>query len=227
MYAFKIKIFYEVIKMNENIMNALNAIEDERADSTADVMIAMESYTGKTDEFNEFTESEMVMESQYSKVQKHDSYLKKIGNFVIIRPDEDMARPNGDISVVYVDPRADGEDFGLSKGMVIFGPKTRKEKNAECAIHDDPNDEKKIKNMALTELFPYVKKKYGLNKKDEEDFRAIVAYARKHVNKPGYEKELEKFNKDKDDAYEQEKNKRTDPYGIKERSNHSNQIKEA
>lgn len=200
--------------MNENIMNALNAIEDERADSTADVMIAMESYTGKTDEFNEFTESEMVMESQYSKVQKHDSYLKKIGNFVIIRPDEDRFRPNGDISVVYVDPRSD-EDYGLSKGMVIFGPKTRKEKNAECAIYDDPNDEKKIKNMALTELFPYVKKKYGLNKKDEEDFRAIVAYARKHVNKPGYEKELEKFNKDKDDAYEQDKR------------NHSNQIKEA
>jgi len=182
--------------MNENIMNALNAIEDERADSTADVMIAMESYTGKTDEFNNFTDSEMVMESSFKEDIAEIDYMKKVGNFIIAKPEDSKEIcKEGDLSVIYVDPRADDSDVALSKGMIVYGPESRKTTNAECAIYEHG----KPKNMGFEEMFKYIKSKHGLNKKDEADFRAIMSYARKKVNAGSTNKSDSKEIKERED----------------------------
>lgn len=65
MYAFKIKIFYEVIKMNENIMNALNAINETVVSSREDVKTTVESYVEKTNQFNSKNE-EYTLENVFA-----------------------------------------------------------------------------------------------------------------------------------------------------------------
>lgn len=65
MYAFKIKIFYEVIKMNENIMNALNAINETVVSSREDVKTTVESYVEKTNKFNSNNE-EYTLENVFA-----------------------------------------------------------------------------------------------------------------------------------------------------------------
>lgn len=65
MYVFKIKIFYEVIKMNENIMNALNAINETVVSSREDVKTTVESYVEKTNQFNSKNE-EYTLENVFA-----------------------------------------------------------------------------------------------------------------------------------------------------------------